>query len=81
MATEKTEYMILRALPIVGDDITFDLVASKQPAHSGEHAIREYVATPGSTGGGEYIAVPCRSWNLTKVTLETQTVVKLGEAA
>lgn len=82
MAAEKTEYMILRALPPVDDDdIRFELVASKQPAHSSEHAIRDYVAIPGSTGSGEYVAVPCRSWNLTKVTLETQTVVKLGDAA
>jgi hypothetical protein len=30
---------------------------------------------------GRYVAVPARSFNPTTVTLETQTVVKLGEAA
>lgn len=44
-------------------------------ATSAEAAIRAVAA---ELGAAEYIAVPARSWNPVKVTVEKTTVVKLG---
>ena len=75
MAAEKTAYHVFQETLGAHDEKVYELVASNVQAHSSADALRQTVKATGT-----YVAVPARSFAPTKVTLETQTVVKLGEA-
>lgn len=91
MAAEKTAYHVLkqtRAPLNISDTASaspgpttpaYDLVAASIDANNAEHAIRVHAEK--SQDSGTFIAVPSRSWKPVPVTIETQTVIKLGEAA
>jgi hypothetical protein len=74
-----TNYVILRLVSggaeKVGIDGSWDRVDGVE-AHSAEAAIRTHVAQAKTTG--TFVAIPERSWKPTPVTVETQTVVKVG---
>jgi alpha-tubulin suppressor-like RCC1 family protein len=75
MAGEKTAYHVLREVDVDGVPM-YQQTAASVEGHSSADALKQTVKETGT-----YVAVPARSFTPTKVTLETQTVVKLGEAA
>jgi hypothetical protein len=76
MAAEKTAYHVFRETRREDGTTSYEPLDANVQAHSPAAALRQTVKETGS-----YVAVPARSFVPTKVTLQTQTVVKLGEAA
>jgi len=74
----KTRYIILRkaegGADKVGIESSWDII-DYADASSANAAIRSAIKTT-----GHYLAVPARSWKPVKVTVEQQTVVKVGDA-
>ena len=78
MAGEKTAYHVFRRSSTdesLDSPVLYEPVAADVQAHSSADALRQTVKETGL-----YVAIPARSFVPTKVTIETQTVVKLGEA-
>ena len=67
----QTKYVVLEQL-----DSKWHLI-KKVVARSANAAIREVVGAEGGDPTGTYVAVPERSWNPVKVSVRTQTHLKL----
>lgn len=66
-----TEYLILQRVPESKDEGAWEPQAKKDAA-SGRAAVRAFLATfPDEMSGGEYVAIPARSWQPVKVQVET----------
>jgi len=59
---------------------TYTIIARNVEAQSPAAAIRKHVESVKDGHGGTFVAVPARSWRPVKVTVEQQTVVKVGDA-
>lgn len=69
---EKTRYHVFREID-AADTKAYEPIAAAVEAHSSGDALRQAVKETGT-----YVAVPARSFDPTHVTIETQTVVKVG---
>jgi hypothetical protein len=70
-----TEY---RVFSVNGQQVL--LIEKPVEATSAEGAIRKHIAKTRAEGG-TFVAVPSRSWKPTVVTVETQTVIRIGGAS
>lgn len=76
MPTNHTEYLILGRVANAGEN-TWMVTATGIIARSTDGAIRAYL-TDREISEGEFVAVPARSWNPRKVTVESVPRVVLA---
>ena len=67
----------------MGAKKVYEIAVAMVQANTPEHAIRQYAEAAKTEAGtsGTFVAIPARSWKPVKVTVEQQTVVKVGDAA